>query len=193
MAAVLIASCGSETPPASIVEGVNQPVESTPTLVDESIQSTEGYPAVEIATSTPFDDSQNEGYPAPEPIPLANDLPDQLTIPTPNTDKGNVTGQLLTPDPGGEPYDTSLYLASTIDSDNAGYPPIVVLSDSEEPLASQDKTGKFLFENIEPGIYGLRIWTSIKNTIIQDPDTGGYLLVEVRAGEIVDLGVIGIP
>lgn len=187
---ILIASCGTEPPAPSTSDEVNQPTQTTPTLVDEPTQSLEGYPAVGNATSPPLDDSTSEGYPAPETNSFPEDLPEELTIPTPDTNSGIVTGQLLTPGPGGDPYITSLYLARTIESDKAGYPPIITFSNEEELRASQDQTGKFLFESIEPGIYGLTISTS---TIIEDPDTGEYLLVEVRAGEIIDLGVIEIP
>lgn len=199
LAAVLLASCGSETPPPAGTEEVDQSVANTPTLadeptpVDEPTQLFEGYPAEGYPTSTPFDYSQDEGYPEPESTPFFVELPDELVIPTPESGKGVVVGQLLNPGPGGEPYFASLYLARTIDSDRQGYPPIIAFSDTEDPLASQDKTGKFLFENVEPGLYALAIWTPIASTIIQDPETNDYMLVEVRAGEFLDLGVIGIP
>ena len=207
LAAVLLASCGSEPPPPSITEEVVEPVQNTPTLtlveeptqvdestpVDEPTQLFEGYPAEGYATSTPFDYTQSEGYPVPEYTPFFADLPAELSIPTPESGSGIIVGQLLTPGAGGEPYYTSIYLARTIDTDKAGYPPIIAFSENEDPLASQDKTGTFLFENVEPGLYALAIFSPLASTIIQDPDTGDYMLVEVRAGEVLELGVIGIP
>jgi hypothetical protein len=195
---IFLTSCGSETPTPPIVEEVDQPVQNTPTLVeepptiDEPTQSFEGYPAEGYATSTPFDYTQDEGYPVPESTPFFVELPDELSVPNPDSNTGIIVGQLLTPGPGGEPYIASLYLARTIDTDKAGYPPIIAFSDTEDPLANQDKTGRFFFESIEPGTYALAIWTPIASTIIQDPETGLYMLVEVRAGEVIDLGIIGI-
>jgi len=187
---ILIASCGPSIPTSSTADEVNQPAQTTPTLVDEPTQSLEGYPAVGDPTSTPFDVSTSEGYPAPDESLLSDDLPAKLIIPTPNAETGIITGQLLTPGPSGDPYITPLYLARTIESDRAGYPPIITFSNNEELQASQDQTGKFLILSIEPGIYGLTISTS---TIIEDTDTGEYLLFEVRAGEVIDLGVIEVP
>jgi hypothetical protein len=199
LSAVLLVNCGTESPTPTITEEIVEQVQNTPTLVEETIpvdeptQLFEGYPAEGFATSTPFIYTQDEGYPVPENTPSFVELPDELSIPTPESDKGIVAGQLLNPGPGGEPYFASLYLARTIDTDKAGYPPIIAFSEIEDPLASQDKTGRFLFEGIEPGTYALAIWTPIASTIIQDPETGDYMLVEVRAGEVLELGVIGIP
>jgi hypothetical protein len=76
-----------------------------------------GYPAESPATSTPFDYTQDEGYPAPENTPSFSSLPDELSIPTPQAASGVIIGQLLSPGPGGEPYYTVLYLANTIPAD----------------------------------------------------------------------------
>lgn len=134
------------------------------------------------------------GYPPPPITPFFADLPDTLEIPEPPSDKGVITGQLLTPGPGGQPYYATLYLAHTIESsEDGGYPPIISFSEDENPIAQQDKSGRFLFVDIPPGEYALAIWSPISSTIIQDPDTGDYLVFTVKAGEITDLGVISIP
>lgn len=147
------------------------------------------YPVVEVTDIyTP-----DPGYPSPMVTPFFADLPESLEIPEPSSDTGVITGQLLTPGPGGEPYYATLYLAQTIEASEAGYPPIISFSENENPVAQQDKSGRFLFINVPPGEYALAIWSPISSTVIQDPDTGDYLVFEVKAGEITDLGVISIP
>jgi hypothetical protein len=133
------------------------------------------------------------GYPSPLVTPFFADLPESLEIPEPSSDTGIIIGQLLTPGPGGQPYYATLYLAQTIEASEEGYPPIISFSEAENPVAQQDKSGKFLFVDISPGEYALAIWSPISSTIVQDPDTGDYLVFEVKAGEITDLGVISIP
>lgn len=149
------------------------------------------YPVSEATSS--IDYSGGPGYPVPETTPYFSTLPDALIIPTPEAGKGNVIGQALSPGPGGEPYYGSLYLARTIDSDKQGFPPIVAFSEATDPNAVQDKTGKFLFANVEPGTYALLIWSPVAGTVIQKPDSEDYLLLTVKEGETLDLGIIGIP
>lgn len=185
--AILFAGCGQldpapiETAPAATGLATSAPAE---------IPEVSGYPAG--ATPTPFDYSQ-EGYPAPETTSPSVELPASLEIPEPEADSGIVTGQLLTPGPGGSPYIGSLYLASTIASDQEGFPPIVAFSDQVDPLAVQDQSGRFLFTDIAPGNYSLVIWNPVASTVIEEPGTNDYMVFEVKAGEVTDLGVIGIP
>ena len=195
---IITTSCNPETPTPPTAKTTPLLEEVAPTAIEESPSinegyPVEGYPAEGYPTSTPVDYSLNEGYPAPETTPFIATILDQLTIPTPEIDKGIIQGQLLTTDPEGEPYYATLYLARTIQSDQEGYPPIVTFSEDEDPSSIQDKGGHFLFTNINPGIYALSIWSPVSNVIIVDPDTQAYMLIEVNAGEITDLGVIRIP
>lgn len=186
VAALLFAGCGQLDP----VPVETAPATTAPTISDD-LPVDGGYPAG--ATPTPFDYSQEEGYPAPEASSPPEELPESLEIPEPAADSGVVTGQLLTPGPGGSPYIGSLYLASTISSDQEGFPPIVAFSDQTDPLGLQDQTGRFLFSDVAPGTYALVIWTPVASTVIEEPGTNEYMLFEVEAGEVTDLGVIGIP
>jgi hypothetical protein len=186
VAALLFAGCGQLDPvPVETAPATTAPTISADLPVDG------GYPAG--ATPTPFDYSQEEGYPAPEASSPPEELPESLEIPEPAADSGVVTGQLLTPGPGGSPYIGSLYRASTISSDQEGFPPIVAFSDQTDPLGLQDQTGRFLFSDVAPGTYALVIWTPVASTVIEEPGTNEYMLFEVEAGEVTDLGVIGIP
>jgi hypothetical protein len=183
LAALLLAGCGQLDP---------APVEPAPAQTEAAAPpAVEAYPAG--ATPTPFDYNQDEGYPAPETSAPPEQLPESLEIPEPAGDRGAVTGQLLTPGPGGNPYIGALYLASTIQSDQEGFPPIVAFSDQTDPVAVQDQTGRFLFSDVPPGTYALVIWNPVASTVIEEPGTNDYMVFEVKAGEVTDLGVIGIP
>lgn len=153
----------------------------------------DGYPAGSPPTSTPFDYTLEEGYPAPEFTPDIDSLPDEISIPTPQPSSGVITGQLLSPGPGGEPYYTTLFLADTIPADQEGYPPMVSFSEQDSPVADQDKMGYFVFVDVPPGQYALAVWSPLTSTIIQEPDSPDYMLIDVSAGETTDLGIIGIP
>jgi hypothetical protein len=183
--ALLLSGCGQVDP---------APVEisATPTPAEFS-ESPEvaGYPAG--PSPTPFDYTQDEGYPAPQVSSPTAELPELLEIPEPGEESGIVTGQLLSPGPGGTPYIGALYLANTIPSDQEGFPPIVSLSDQTDPLAVQDQTGRFLFTDITPGTYALVLWNPVASTVIEEPGTNEYMVFEVQPGEVTDLGIIGIP
>lgn len=185
--AIVITGCQSSTPSPTL-EALP---EVTDTPSSELPEPGPGYPAG--PSPTPFDYSSDLGYPVPEITPFFENLPEKLTIPTPEAGTGIVVGQLLTPGPGGEPFYNQLYLARTLEADKEGYPPVITFSEAEDPVSSQDKTGTFLFINIKPGVYALAMWAPVASTIIQDPETQDYMLFEVREGETTDLGVIAIP
>lgn len=182
---LILVSCQSTTPSPTSTD--NQVATQTPSVG----YPIEGYPAG--PTPTLFDYTSDTGYPIPESTPFYAEYPDLLEIPTPKAETGIVTGQMLTPGPGGQPFYNPLYLASTIPASIEGYPPVIALSEDDAPSSIQDKQGTFLFLNIPPGTYALALWSPVASTIILDPETQNYLLIEVRAGEVTDLGVIGIP
>jgi hypothetical protein len=192
---IVITGCQSSTSSPTLAANPT----SSPTLAanpEVTITAFIGYPEPGYPTDptpTLFDYSSDTGYPVPESTPFFADLPEKLVIPTPEAGTGIVVGQLLTPGPGGQPFYNQLYLARTLQADQEGYPLVTTFSEDEDPVASQDKTGTFLFVNIKPGVYALAIWAPVASTIYQDPETQDYMLFEVREGETTDLGIIGIP
>jgi hypothetical protein len=71
---------------------------------------------------------------------------------------------------------------------------MIAVSPDSDPRATQDPaTGAFVFKDVPPGKYALAIWTPVGDTIIQKPGSDEYLLVEVKAGEITDLGTVLVP
>lgn len=184
--ALLISACG-------LSNQTGTPPGETQSSVTATLPAAYPYPYPDPNATSSYDYSAGPGYPVPESTPYFNTLPDSLTIPTPEAGKGQVIGQTLTPGPGGEPFYGSLYLARTVESDQEGFPPIVAFSEATDPVAIQDKTGSFLFSNVEPGTYALVVWSPVSSTVIQKPDSEDYLLVAVKDGETTDLGILGIP
>jgi len=158
----------------------------------EGYPGVEGYPYPGPVASTPVSNTFDESYPAPEFTPMTIQLPESLVIPEPGKDTGIVIGQMVS-GPDNQPFLGALYLARTIKADKEGLPPIVAFSDSTDPLAVQDQTGRFLFIDISPGVYALMIWNPVTSTVIQDEKTKEYRLIEVKAGEMTDLGTITLP
>jgi hypothetical protein len=133
-------------------------------------------------------------YPGPvhTEVSIEIQLPEKLDVPEVGEDTGIVIGQLLTPGPGGEPYIGVLYLASTLESSDPKYQPMVAFSEASDPKGIQDRNGNFLFVDVPPGKYALIIWTPVTNTVIENPETGEYLYLDVTAGEILDLDVVSV-
>ncbi|OGO64254.1 MAG: hypothetical protein A2Z45_07000 [Chloroflexi bacterium RBG_19FT_COMBO_55_16] len=178
------AGCQSNTDP-------KPPPAPSPTSA-EVLPGVEGYPYPVPIVFTPVSNAYDESYPAPEITPVPIQLPESLVIPEPGKDTGIVVGQLVS-GPDNQPVLGALYLARTIKPDEGDLPPIVAFSDSTDPLAVQDQTGRFLFTDITPGIYALVIWNPVTSTVIQDEGTEDYRLIEVKAGEVTDLGTITLP
>ena len=65
---------------------------------------------------------------------------------------------------------------------------MISLSESESPKAvQQTQTGEFAFVSVPPGKYGLVILTPGGSTVIADETGNNIRLVEVIAGQVVDL------
>lgn len=182
--ALFTAACQGETTPQA-----TQPPSSSPA---QSLPGPEGYPYPGPVVPTQVSNAYDDSYPAPEYTPVAIQLPESLVIPEPGNDTGIVVGQLVS---GADqtPFLGALYLARTITADKADQPRIVAFSDSTDPLAVQDQGGHFLFVDITPGVYALVIWNPVTSTVIQDEETKEYKLIDVKAGEVTDLGTIPLP
>lgn len=54
-------------------------------------------------------------------------------------------------------------------------------------------TMAFLFLNVEPGRYGIIAWEPMSSLVLNDPDTGQTLYIDVKADEVVDVGTLNFP
>jgi hypothetical protein len=181
--AVLAAGCnGTVEPTADSTVPAATPTGSSGNVSYPDVEPT--VPIVDSAYPGPGQPGTVTEEPGPAPTPLA--------IPTPSNGLAVITGQLLIGGEGGQPFTGVLYLGSTLAASDPSFPPMVAFSEITDPRAVQEaSTGHFMFADVKPGIYALVIWTPVGSTPIED-STGQYLLVEVQAGDVKDLGIIPI-
>ena len=137
----------------------------------------------------------DSSYPAQKNTPYKPFYPDQITIPKSSTNEGIVIGRFVGRQDHTTPYMApTIFLGKAIESNLADYPPIISLDVDNDPKAIQDNKGNFVFEKIEPGTYGLVIWSPFSQTLIQDPKMEGFpFILYVKSGEVLDLGTIEVP
>ena len=112
-------------------------------------------------------------------------------VQTPASDTvGTVTGRIIrlpskaAPEPlAGAP----LYLGTILKNPD-GKDRLVELSKETAPKTMTDGQGRFVFTNIPAGRYGLMLDTPIGTLLLNHPDNGGDLIVEVTGGKVLDLG-----
>lgn len=125
------------------------------------------------------------------PAATAPALPPTPSGPTPSADQvGTVTGQLVrlhgsaTPE---EALELRIYLGTVHQSEN-GKDALVGASRDTSPFAQTDLEGNFTFVNVPPGRYGLMLDTPDGLVLLNDPKTGGDMIVEVMAGKTSQMG-----
>lgn len=139
--------------------------------------------------------------PAPPVNPLATDaalspLPAPTVAPSavpsaspivPSADKGVVTGTLLNKD---QPYGPIfLYLGKVLTKDD-GSPVMASIDKAMSPKTMTDTEGRFTFSDVPPGQYALAVDLVTSTIILHHPTQADDLLIEVKAGEITDLGTL---
>ena len=161
------------------------------------VESTSENPYPGISENTNILNKPSEPYPGPgdlEYLPPEPPTIPKLIIPTPTGKYGIITGKLVTIADGEEaPYIGTLYLGSTIQANQPGFPPLISYSEQSSPKAAQDETGQFIFIDVPPGEYAILLWSPGGNIILEDPSTKQSKLINVNGGEIYDLETIVIP
>lgn len=173
---LILIACGSGTSP--VRESDALPTSSAVT----------GYPANEaISTSSDF------GYPTNYSEVLATIYPSEIIVPTPEKDTGVVTGRLVTEANPSEAYlAPQLILSKLLHSNEPNIPPLVKINTEQDPVAVQDRTGKFYFFAIPPGEYAFVISSPLASSVLTNPATGDTYTVSVSPGETHDMGDIKI-
>jgi len=109
---------------------------------------------------------------------------------SPSDAYGAVKGRLFLTN--GQPSVGSiLYLGEYIGLETSS--PVVILDPSRHPYTQTGDGGAFCFSKVPPGRYGLIIWDAVESILLPDPTTGYSLLIEIKSGETVDLGVLYSP
>jgi len=127
---------------------------------------------------------------SPQPVPTPASIALDVSAPAPG--RGAVKGTLVAEDTS-RPYVATLYLGRAIPPAQPGFPPMISFSEQSDPKAAQDpSSGAFGFKDVAPGTYALILWSPVGNKLIEKPGTKESVLVDVKAGEVSDLGTISI-
>jgi hypothetical protein len=158
-------------------------------LSQESFEE-QSYP-VSGSMSSVVDTTDDYGYPIDESQLDIEYYPENLEIPAPGQNTGVVTGRLLSINE--EPYlAPALYLGKFINPSepNADLPQVMSVTTATDPLAIQALDGTFLFTDVEPGQYGLLLWSPMNLIPVRDLNStqDDNIIITVIAGEVTDLG-----
>lgn len=110
------------------------------------------------------------------------------TIPKAAPGKGVVYGFLLDKETN-LPPEAALFLSKNIAAGREDVPAMMSFSYQTNPRAEMNEAGYFCFEDVEPGVYALTLWTPPGNTqFIENADGQDYLWIVVESGSVIDLG-----
>ena len=104
-------------------------------------------------------------------------------------DTGALTGVLLlkTEDGLKPVVDIKIALGKPL-SDDEGTERVVAYEPSTAPVAYTDATGRFVFEELESGRYGLILDVVLSSFLLYREGTIDAILFDITAGEVTDLG-----
>ncbi len=105
------------------------------------------------------------------------------------TGSGALTGVLLlrTVDGLQPVVDVKLALGETL-SDDEGTELVVAYDPSAAPFAYTDSSGRFVFENLQSGRYGLILDIVLSASLLYQEGTDNAILFDITDGEMTDLG-----
>jgi hypothetical protein len=166
-----------------LLAGCDQ-AESTTVVSDVDPAVTAPYPAPTVnrdAPTPPYPAANDEEAAEPAGIPFS--------APTPSDGNGVVIGQVLDEDTGEPLGHYSMVLGEMILL-TPGPEYSIGVHERSSPKAFTDDEGFFGIGDVPPGTYVLLVWTPFQATVVQDPETGSDLHVNVLAGQTVELGLI---
>ena len=110
-------------------------------------------------------------------------------LPTTTADTGALTGVLLLrTEDGFKPVaDIKVAIGKTL-SDDEGTERVVAYEPSTAPVAYTDSTGRFVFEELQSGRYGLILDIVMNSFLLYKEGTLDAILFDITAGEVTDLG-----
>lgn len=189
---VLLAACNQPAP-----TGQPEPT-SAPTAPASTAPTAQGaYPAPGDTSAYPGPDASS-AYPGPAPTPdLGPTISSEpVVVPQPaSASVGVATGKVLRIAEGGtrEPVAGYYIYLGRILQNNLGDESIVELDKATAPKARLNAFGEFVFVDVPPGRYGLMLELLRGAVLLNDPDSGGNMIVEIKGGDVVDLGEMAYP
>ena len=207
VAALTLAACGGGEPPTATPLPATAIPTASPTPMAEPTTPPTAEPATTEAsgeTATAEAKPEVEASQAESPLaapdsPLAappSPLAPPSPAPTPviSGEEGGLAGQIVVVRPTGDVAVSGLVigLAEVILGDD-GLPKASGYEASAAPKATTDDYGRFVFNNLKPGLYTLVLDAVVTQYQLDEAETGDTILVEVKADEVVELGELRYP
>jgi len=114
------------------------------------------------------------------------------SIPTPDSGKAVLYGKIDQSADRDNGY--IIFLSKNLSKGEENIPATLAFSYSNDPRATQNDFGEFLFTNVEPGQYAIVFWNvgGIK-VVHSETSSDLFKLIDVVDGDIIDLGTIAVP
>ncbi len=132
---------------------------------------------------TPTNEASDDAVPTPDAA--------TNTVPTPDPDSGVVTGKLMRGSPPQPVEYAILYLGTVLTQD--GEPVMTSVNKQTDPKTITAEDGRFTFAQVPPGRYALMMDLITSAVVLHHPTQNKNLLIEVKAGEVTDLGELVYP
>jgi hypothetical protein len=113
------------------------------------------------------------------------------TIPAPAADTAVVTGVVFSTNMNAPLSQIGIYLGEYMYL-TPGPEYMVTMRQQSSPHTIADSNGRFLIADVPPGKYPLLLWTPFNSYVVPDETGEKELVVEVVAGEVIDLGELQI-
>jgi hypothetical protein len=183
---------------------VNTPTTAPVEEVGTAVPTADGYPAPAATTDSAYPlPTPNSPYPYPgansqgsAPTTAVDSGP--LVVPTATAESGVVTGVFSNNTNEDSVAVTlagrTLFLAKVL-TNAEGVAGLVEMDRASAPSAELNANGEFAFTDVAPGSYGVMLDTVQGPQLLNDPATGNSIVIEVVAGQVLDLGtkVFTIP
>jgi hypothetical protein len=150
------------------------------------LPSSSGYPVGEVQIDT------SSAYPGAESIlqsiVVTVEVPPYaaIDVPDPQAGTGTVVGRILNAVTN-EPGLVRIYLGEKIEAvQGEGY--FISTEQNSSPQGDSNENGYFIINDIAPGTYVLVVWNPVNSEVLVNPDTNGEYWVEIKAGEVFDIG-----
>lgn len=88
--------------------------------------------------------------------------------------------------------DYPLYLAQVLTNRQGDLSGVAGLDETAAPWSVTDSAGQFVFADVEPGVYVLVIRHPHSLYLAHDVTLGQDVVLEIREGQITDLGLITV-
>jgi len=107
---------------------------------------------------------------------------------TPSFGLAIVRGRIIEIQSKKAPAESVLYLGEVKSLSNGL--PVIRLERDTAPHAIPAQNGEFLFLDVEPGRYGLVLYTPEFSFLVDDPNTAKNFLLDISPNQVLDLGTI---